>query len=57
MGTHFCLGSALARLEGRVALEEILKRFPEWEVDLSRATLSPTSTVRGGECMPALVSR
>ncbi|OCB17622.1 cytochrome P450 [Mycobacterium intracellulare] len=57
MGTHFCLGSALARLEGRVALEEILKRFPEWEVDLSNATLSPTSTVRGWECMPALVSR
>lgn len=57
MGTHFCLGSALARLEGRVALEEILKRFPEWEVDLSKATLSPTSTVRGWECMPALVSR
>ncbi|MFZ1176119.1 MAG: cytochrome P450, partial [Mycobacterium sp.] len=55
VGTHFCLGSALARLEGRVALEEILKRFPEWEVDLSNAKLSPTSTVRGWECMPALV--
>ncbi|ORB73887.1 cytochrome P450 [Mycobacterium scrofulaceum] len=57
VGTHFCLGSALARLEGRVALEEILKRFPEWEVDLANATLSPTSTVRGWECMPALVPR
>ncbi len=56
MGTHFCLGSALARLEGRVALEEILKRFPEWEVDLTNAVLSPTSTVRGWECMPSLVS-
>ncbi|OBF87442.1 cytochrome [Mycobacterium sp. 852002-51163_SCH5372311] len=56
VGTHFCLGSALARLEGRVALEEILRRFPEWEVDLSRATLSPTSTVRGWETMPALVA-
>ncbi|OBA80796.1 cytochrome [Mycobacterium sp. 1164966.3] len=56
VGTHFCLGSALARLEGRVALEEILKRFPEWEVDLSQATLSPTSTVRGWETMPAQVA-
>ncbi|MFD4407144.1 cytochrome P450 [Nocardia sp. NPDC058499] len=53
VGTHFCMGSALARLEGRVALEEILKRFPEWEVDLSQAKLSPTSTVRGWESMPA----
>lgn len=53
VGTHFCMGSALARLEGRVALEEILKRFPEWEVDLSQAKLSPTSTVRGWETMPA----
>ena len=34
--SHFCLGAALARLEGRVALEEVLKRFPEWEVDLER---------------------
>jgi cytochrome P450 len=55
VGTHFCLGSALARLEGRIALEEILRRFPEWDVDLERARLSPTSTVRGWETMPALV--
>jgi cytochrome P450 len=55
VGTHFCLGSALARLEGRIALEEILKRFPEWDVDLANARLSPTSTVRGWESMPALV--
>ncbi|MET7768474.1 cytochrome P450 [Nocardia sp. NPDC005366] len=56
VGTHFCLGSALARLEGRVALEEILKRFPEWDVDMSGAKLSPTSTVRGWESMPAFTS-
>ena len=53
VGTHYCLGSALARLEGRIALEEILKRFPEWDVDLSECKLSPTSTVRGWETMPA----
>jgi cytochrome P450 len=55
VGTHFCLGSALARLEGRIALEEILKRFPQWDVDLENARLSPTSTVRGWEAMPAVV--
>ncbi len=47
--TQYCLGSALARLEGRIALEEILARFPEGEVDLANARLSPTSTVRGWE--------
>jgi cytochrome P450 len=55
VGTHYCLGSALARLEGRVALEEILKRFPDWDVDMANATLSPTSTVRGWESMPAVL--
>ena len=55
VGTHYCLGNALARLEGRIALDEILNRFPEWQVDLSNAELSPTSTVRGWESMPALI--
>ena len=50
-GIHYCLGAALARLEGRVALEEVLKRFPEWEVDLENARLAPTSTVRGYETL------
>lgn len=51
-GAHACLGAALARLEGRVALEELLKRFPDWDVDLAQARLSPTSTVRGWETLP-----
>ena len=55
-GVHFCLGAALARLEGRVALDEVLKRFPEWEVDLEHATLAPTSTVRGWETLPVFTT-
>jgi cytochrome P450 len=51
-GPHFCLGAALARLEGRVALDEVLTRFPEWEVDEDGATLAPTSTVRGWDTLP-----
>lgn len=51
-GTHFCLGAALARLEGRVALDEILKRFPEWDVDRGGAKLASTSTVRGWDTLP-----
>ena len=46
-GAHFCLGAALARLEGRIALDEVLNRFPEWDVDLITARRAPTSTVRG----------
>jgi len=46
-GVHFCLGAALARLEGRIALEEVLRRFPRWEVDHHRSRRLHTSTVRG----------
>ena len=56
-GIHFCLGAALARLEGRVALEEVLKRFPEWEVDWDGAKLATTSTVRGWETLPVRDTR
>jgi cytochrome P450 len=54
-GFHNCLGNALARVEGRIALEEMLNRFPEWNVDMSKAKLSSTATVRGWEKLPAYV--
>jgi cytochrome P450 len=55
-GLHFCLGAALARLEGRVALDEVLQRFPSWEVDWENAKQARTSTVRGWERLPVFVS-
>jgi cytochrome P450 len=55
LGTHYCMGAALARLEAKVALEEFLARFPKWDVDGDNAVLSSTSTMRGWETLPIRV--
>lgn len=55
VGAHYCLGAALARLEGRVALEETLRRFPTWTVDTDRAVRLHTSTVRGYRNVPLVL--
>ncbi len=54
-GLHFCLGAALARLEGRVALEEMLKRFPDWSLDLDDSERARTSTVRGWDKLTLVI--
>lgn len=51
-GIHFCLGSALARLEARIAVEEMLDRWPQWEVDYAGAERARTSSVRGWSKLP-----
>jgi cytochrome P450 len=55
-GAHFCVGAPLARLEGRIALNEVLNRFPKWDIDIDNARRSRTSTVRGWDSMPAIVN-
>ncbi len=50
-GVHFCIGAALARLEGRLVLDETLARFPSWEVDEPSVELVRTSTVRGPQSL------
>jgi cytochrome P450 len=54
-GIHFCVGAALARTEGRVALEETLARFPTWDLDAARVVRQHTSTVRGYSSVPIIL--
>ena len=46
-GTHFCLGAQLARLEIRVMFEELLRRFPHWDlVDPAEPKIMPATFAR-----------
>ena len=54
-GLHFCLGSSLARMQARVALEEVLLRWTDWEVDFDNAAMAHTSSVRGWGRLPVMV--
>jgi cytochrome P450 len=54
-GPHFCLGAALARLEARVALDEVLNRFPDWELDVDNCRLGLMAGVRGWESLPVTI--
>ncbi len=55
VGAHYCMGAALARLEGRIALEEILKRFPDWEIDSANARMASSPAMRGWDTLPAVI--
>jgi cytochrome P450 len=51
-GIHFCLGAPLARLETRIALEELVKRFPQYEVDRDGIERFHSTNVRGLSKVP-----
>jgi len=53
-GPHHCVGAAAARLQGRVVLEEVLARCPEFSVDLEKARYAPGPFVRRHEVLPFL---
>lgn len=55
-GAHYCLGQALARLQGRIALEEVLARFPEWDVDGDGAEFVFDGDLRGWASLPVSTS-
>ena len=51
-GTHACLGMHVAKAEGRVALQELLSRSPEYELDLASAERHRTEFVQGYASLP-----
>lgn len=51
-GAHFCLGAAAARLQGRVVLEELLARCPDFAVDAARGTFASGHFVRRYDTLP-----
>ena len=55
-GSHYCLGQALARLQARIAIEEVLARFPEWEVDYDNAKFVYGGDLRGWDSLPVHTS-
>ncbi len=51
-GIHFCLGASLARLEARIALETLLARRRDWDVDLDSAVRLRSGPIRGYSSLP-----
>ena len=52
VGRHLCLGIHVARLEAKVAIEELLSRYPDYEVDFDAAETIRTEFIRGYTKLP-----
>jgi cytochrome P450 len=51
-GTHSCIGLHVAKMEGKVCLEEMLARIPDYHVDMDRADRLVTDFVQGYAALP-----
>lgn len=56
MGRHFCLGAALARLEGRVVLEELVDHVADYAIDPDGVERVHSVNVRGFAHLPTVVT-
>lgn len=54
-GSHFCVGASLARMEGRLAIEELLKKVPDWTPVPGEAQLAPGTDTRSLATLPVTV--
>jgi cytochrome P450 family 130 len=57
IGAHFCLGAAAARLQGRIVLEELFARCPDFAVDADAGVFAGGAFTRRYESLPFVVSR
>ncbi|WP_439393598.1 cytochrome P450 [Bradyrhizobium sp. PMVTL-01] len=57
LGIHRCVGSNLARMEMQVALEEWLKRIPDFRLDPAGTVTWSQGTVRGPRQLPFLLGK
>jgi cytochrome P450 len=51
-GIHFCLGAPLARLEGQIAINTLVQRFPKLALATDRPRYRQSLTLRGLEALP-----
>ena len=51
-GIHACLGTHVAKMEGKLTFEAVLKRIPDYEVDVDNAKRLRTEFVQGFESLP-----
>jgi cytochrome P450 len=54
-GIHYCLGAQLARMEGRVAIAAMIRRFPNMRLADEELFYRPTTVLRGLEKLPILL--
>jgi pimeloyl-[acyl-carrier protein] synthase len=52
MGIHFCLGAPLARMEGQIAINTMLQRFPKLALAIDKPEYRQSLTLRGLQALP-----